>query len=57
MRYYDIVDWLLDLWQSQPAFDAAGINMVVSVHKLTSDSFDRSSCEDLQLPGVSHIAP
>ena len=32
MRYYDIVDQLLELWRSQPVFSAAGIDMAVSIN-------------------------
>jgi hypothetical protein len=30
MRYYDIVDGLLELWRSQPFFGTVGINMAMS---------------------------
>ena len=41
MRYYDIVDRLLDLWRSQPFF-RCGRHQYGRVNKLTRDSF-RSS--------------
>lgn len=32
MRYYDIVDPFLDLWETRLLFGAAGIKMAVSIH-------------------------
>lgn len=34
MRYYDIVDQLLELWRSQPVFSAAGIDIAVLINSL-----------------------